>query len=324
LNTGLLTSTGATATTGSNPTVMLLSPSGSALFLVDAGSSDLYGYTLGSDGSAAPAGNPITFSQPPSAMAMNSTGTYLFVATPGLIAQNSIPGTITAFAVSGANLTQVGQPLPSTANGIGPVALALSPSGNTLFAANSTDGVVAAYGVDGTGALTDLQISYPVGISPAGMAAAKYGTTNFLYVANAGSNNVSVFTICTEVSSQCQVADDSLVAGTGSPFSAGIRPIQIAPHPLLNFMYVLDTQSNQISAYKVSTGTGALTPLAPAAYSAGTTPVSITIQPLGDYLYVANIGSASISGFHIDQTSGQLGPLAQVTTASNPAALAAQ
>jgi 6-phosphogluconolactonase (cycloisomerase 2 family) len=178
--------------------------------------------------------------------------------------------------------------------------------------------------VDGSGNLTDLQLSYPVGISPAGMAAAKYGTTDFLYVANSGSNNVSVFTICSAVSSQCQVADDSLVASAGSPFSAGIRPIAIAPHPLLNFLYVLDTQSNQVSAYKVSTGTGALTALSPATFSTGTTPVSITIEPAGEYIYTANIGGATLSGFHIDQTTGQLGPLAPVTTSSQPSAVASQ
>jgi 6-phosphogluconolactonase len=323
-NTGALSTTGSGAPTGTNPTAMVVSPSGDALFMVNSGSNDLYAYTVGSDGSTSASGSPIAFPQAPSALAMNSTGTYLFVATPGIIAQTSVPGSITVFSVSGASLTQVGQPLQSTANGIGPVGLALSPSGNTLYAANSTDGVVAEYAVDGTGTLTDLNISYPVGISPAGMAAAKYGTTDFLYVANAGSNNVSVFTICTAISSQCQSADDSLVAATGSPFSAGVRPIAIVPHPLLNFLYVLDTQSNQVSGYRVSTGTGALTPLTPATYSTGTTPVSITIEPAGNYLFVANIGSANISGFHIDQTTGQLGPLPQVTTPSQPSALASQ
>ena len=271
----------------------------------------------------------------PVALAFNPAGTFLFVANPGAVITPPTPGTISVFSVSSTTLTEVaGSPFAAVSgstptSGTGPVGLAVVtiPSvGDVLYAANQTDGTVTAYTISTTGTLSPLA-SYGVGISPSGVAVGRTG--NFLYVANSGSNNVSAFTICNMVSSQCPAnpPDGSLVPVPNSPFSAGIRPVAIAPHPLLDLLYVLDRQSNQISAYSVSTATGALTSLNPGGTaSTGSNPTSFSIEPQGQFLYVANNGSANISGYRIGHVSaiGTLIPLTNVTaitTGGEPLAL---
>src|SRR5205814_1843218 len=134
---------------------------------------------------------------------------FLFVANPGALTTPATPGTISVFAVSGTTLTEVpGSPFPAVSftnptNPIGPSGLAVVniPSvGDELYVANETDGTVTAYKVDSAGALSQ-PVSYTVGISPTGVGVARTG--NFLYVANSGSNNVSAFVVCTEISTQC-------------------------------------------------------------------------------------------------------------------------
>jgi len=99
---------------------------------------------------------------------------------------------------------------------------------------------------------------------------------------------------------------------------------------------VADRQSNQVSQYSFSPGTGALTALSPPSVSAGTTPVSIavrsgvtgssvgstTLNPT-DYVYVANLGGTSMSIFALTTSSGLLGtPQTFATTAGQPSAVA--
>jgi 6-phosphogluconolactonase len=75
----------------------------------------------------------------------------------------------------------------------------------------------------------------------------------FLYVANSGSNNVSVFSIG---------STGALTAISGSPFSAGTAPIGLSITGTDKVEYVANMGSNNVSAYSLNTATGVLTAVA--------------------------------------------------------------
>jgi len=265
-------------------------------------------------------------------MAIDSGGKFLFVA-------NQSSNNISVFSISGTTLTEVAGATFPVAAGNGPVALAITPDAKFLYVANQVDGTVTGYSINSSGALALVPgspyaactTSSAVCTTPSAVAITPDG--NFLYVANSGSNNVSAFAICDNLSTTCLVADGTLTAVTGSPFSSGLGPVSIAADPSGKFLYVADKQSNQVSEYKISTGTGALTVNSSATISTGLTPVWLAVRAgtttvkttLGtnDSLYVANIGSASISVYAFDSTTGLLGVVgAPVSTGGQPSAIA--
>ena len=82
------------------------------------------------------------------------------------------------------------------------------------------------------------------------------------------------------------------------------------PH---TFAYVVNSSgsTNNISAYSVDPGTGALTALAGSPYTTGGTDTnSVTTDKTGRFLYATNENSHTLSAFRIDQSTGALTQLA--------------
>ena len=220
------------------------------------------------------------------------------------------------------------------ASGAGPAGVAVTPDGKFLYVANQFDSTVTRNAVDANGVLT-LGPSVPVGATPSAMTITADG--GFLYVANAST--VSAFAICNQVLTSCNdptSPDGSLTAVAGSPFSAGIGPAAIVAAPSGKFLFVVNRQSNQISQYKIATGTGVLTANTQATISTGATPVGAAIRVgtttitatggITDYLYVPNLGSSSISVYSFDSTVGMLGLVGGPVsvTGGQPSAVAAE
>ncbi|HMH02426.1 MAG TPA: beta-propeller fold lactonase family protein, partial [Terriglobales bacterium] len=173
-----------------------------------------------------------------------------------------------------------------------------------------------------------------VGTAPSGMAITPDG--GFLYVSNSGSSNVSAFAICNQVVTSCGIPtspDGALTSVAGSPFSAGLGPTSILVTPSGKFLFVVDRQSNQISEYKIATGTGVLTPNTQASISTGANPAGLALrtgttivsatQGTTDYLYVANLGASTMTGYSFDSTVGVLGLLGSpVITGGQPSGVA--
>ncbi len=138
--------------------------------------------------------------------------------------------------------------------------------------------------------------------------------TQFAYVANYGSNNVSVYTI-----------DPTGVLTAGTPVAAGTNPQSVTVDPSGRFAYVANYGSNNVSVYSINPTTGALTAGAPVA--AGAYPVSVTVDPSGKFAYVANYGtgniqnsvSGNVSMYAINHTTGALTAAGTpVATGTNP------
>ena len=342
LSTGLLTANGAGVATGGTPTAMLLSPSGDALFIANSATNNISTYTVKSDGTLSAGSSALPTGMTPLGMAIDSAAHFLFVANQGLQIDPA-SGTISVFSVQSGSLTEVaGSPFRvaaiSAPSGPGPAAVAVTPDGKFLYVANQFDGTVTGFSVDASGVLTRLTpgATATVGTAPSGMGITPDG--GFLYVANSGSSDVSAFAVCNQVVTSCSVPtspDGTITPVAGSPFSAGLGPTSIIAAPSGKFLFVVDRQSNQISEYKLATGTGVLTPNTQASISTGGTPTGVTLregttiisttQGTTDYLYVTNLGASTMTAYSFDSTAGVLGLVGSpVITGGQPSAVAAK
>lgn len=329
------------------PTAVILDPAGAFAYVIVSQNAALPGSVTGmstfqvaSDGklsylATTPLTNPV-------AIAMDSAGKFLFVANGG-------EATVSVFSIgSKASLSQVqGSPftLPLPAGGQTPSALALAvtptvvpplysvcsaftpAASESLYVTDSVNYELLDYSVNqSTGALTLVPFSTAApGIStgpvPSGVTVDP--CNRFAYVANAGPNNtgnsISAYTICSTVSlPKCPHADYSLLPIAGSPYAAGDSPGPITADAYGNFLYVVDTGSNEISAYKISPTNGTLTPLTPPTVATGSGPTSIAVRSDDSWMFVANIDSASISQYGVIPATGALSAQTPITTFNYP------
>jgi 6-phosphogluconolactonase (cycloisomerase 2 family) len=266
----------------------------------------------------------------------------------------TVPGAISVYSVSNGALTEVaGSPfvLPDepSGNGTAPgsagsaAALAVTPtvfpvryaacSGNTppttenLYVADSVNDVLLNYSVASSGALTLVPASASVSASgvvtggtPSGVAVDACG--QFVYVANAASNSVSAFTICSAVSQNCLQADYSLQAVSSSPYPTADTPGPIAVDPFAKYVYVVDTGASQLSGFRISPANGSLTaiPNTPVATNSGAN--SIAVRADGNWIFVGNFNTANISQYAITPATGQLTPQPPFATLNYPSGVA--
>ena len=191
--------------------------------------------------------------------------------------------------------------------------LAANLYGQTSFVYTNDDvlgpNTVSGFAVAGTGALTLVPGSpFLTGGTGArgGLVAVNRITTcsaaNLLYVSNAGSNDVSGFSI--------DPSTGSLVLVPGSPFSTGgvsAGGISLACTPNGRFLVAASTGSSDITVFGIG-GNGALTPIAGSPFSVGSTPDGIKISPDGNFLAVALVNINAMAMFSI-AADGTLTPV---------------
>lgn len=344
-SSGAVSQVGSAAPSGVNPLAMAITPKGDALFVVNNGDTAISAYTVNSDGSLAQAtcSNCSTGSNPV-ALAMDPTGAFLFVANQGTAADVT-SGSVSAYTISGTSLTPVAlspfRTIPANdvmdTVGTGPSGLAVAPAGNFLYVANQFTNDLSVFSFDTTGALTLLtpcgaspNCTSPrvlAGANPSGLAFSRTVSNsnrdNYLFVADSGSNQVSVFMACVAVTISCGSPTGVLTAVSGSPFGAGNGPVQIVVDPAADFVYALDRTSFQVSEYSMSPATGKLNALSPAAASVGSSPTSAGITSDGLWFFVANNGASNLSAFGVG-AAGHLNPAgtASITLPNQPSAIA--
>ena len=129
----------------------------------------------------------------------------------------------------------------------------------------------------------------------------------FVYVANYGSNDVSMYTI--------NASTGELTAMAPATIAAGIGPQSVIVDPTGRFAYVANETSNNVSMYAINAGTGALT--ANGTISAGN-PESVTVDPSGRFVYVVDFSSNNVSMYTINAGTGALTANGTIPTGSNP------
>jgi DNA-binding beta-propeller fold protein YncE len=189
---------------------------------------------------------------------------------------------------------------------------------------------------------TVLGSPYKVGTGPSGLAfsrcagitpgtqgtACTAGDGNDLFVANSGSNDITILSACIQLVT-CRMGEsspDGSLFQIGSTVPAGTTPTTVLVDPSADFVYVLDLGSNQISEYQYSplsdalTLLGATTPNSTQISAAVMTPTISTNSGPSNWILIASNGSLSILGIGSD---GLLTPLSsgQATIQGQPSAL---
>ena len=229
---------------------------------------------------------------------------------------NAADNTISTFSVD-ATTGAIASASPPVTVGLSPYAIAstvYSRDFKYLYVVNNGSNDVSVFGVDyASGKLTAISGSpFAAGMKPQALALYSFAnagdyacsppqcTHSYLYVANAGSDDVSVFGVDRGSGVPTPMSPASYPAGTG--------PSVLAIHPSRPFLYTANTGgSSDISAFLINY-TGGLAPIAGSPFPSGGSVSSLAFGAGGKFLYAANAsgGSVGIYGFGVDTTAGAL------------------
>lgn len=255
----------------------------------------------------------------PMAVIFDSTGGFAYVATYSGIGN----GKVTAYSVGSDGTLGAGGSSADT--GAEPVAMALDAAGH-LFVANRASNTISSFSVNG-GTITkvgDFSNMVPA-LAPSSLTIEPSG--RFLYVANQGDDNVSVYSIAgggqlTELTNQT------------NRYAAGDAPAasSIATTATGSYLYVANSGSNNVSAYVVclttiapcTTADGSLIAVASSPFGASLNPVGIVVDPSNTFVYALNQDSNLITGYRINAATGGITTLspANVSTGTRPVSIA--
>jgi 6-phosphogluconolactonase len=281
---------------GRNPVYEVAAPNGLNLYVANHDDNTIVEFAIGTDGKLYPQTTTNTPGTEPVAIAINSSGTALYVldyyapAAPGQPSYTDLnpgPGALIVYPVN--TNGSLGTPLSVGAANYFPVQcfptnLTVTPNGNFVFVTN-TNAVVVTTSPPVTGTVPTLPATCP-----------SYGT-------------VSAFS----------VGSSALTPVSGSPFStgSGSEPTGILSDPGNGSIYVTDSHLNQLYTFSIQSS-GALS-LASTVVT-GTMPMGGTIVAgsSGEFLYVTNYHDGSISIYSISSrlpslittsNAGSSGPL---------------
>ncbi len=199
------------------------------------------------------------------------------------------------------------------------------PTTEYLYATDATNYVVWQFGIDPSSGTLENPATFtsvqPFSTGTVPMGVVVDPCNRFVYVSNNHSNQISAYSICSNISQQCPVANGSLMNVPGSPFSNSASATY--PGPLIvdaygNFLYVLDQGSNMISPFRISPVTGAIQPLSPATVATGLGATSIAIRSDDSWLFVTNFQAATVSQYSVTPATGTLTPVPPIQTDNYP------
>ncbi len=251
------------------PASMTVHPSGQFVYVACLGSEDISLFNIDSATGAltAPSLSRFSVGESPVSLAIHPSGKFVY-------ATNDHLGNVYAFtvdAVSGALEAVPGSPFPS---GVNAWTVAIHPSGQFAFVKNGDS--VSVFRIDAsTGGLTGVPGSpFPLetaGTQSASMAIDPTGT--FAFVTSESANSVRVWGNVSVMMVNRISGALSVVAG--SPFYVESPCDEITVDPSGKFAYVVN--GDNISAFSINSGTGALTRLAGWTFAEGVTPNGIAV-----------------------------------------------
>jgi 6-phosphogluconolactonase (cycloisomerase 2 family) len=282
-STGTLSQVGSNQLVGYQITQLIMSPDGSVLYGLAPNQQAVVTFTLNAStglatgptpfpvGQMPPcSGNPAAVRPPCGGMTLSANGSFLYVVdtvATGLFTTNG--------SVNGVGASFTGQ------------------SADIFGFTTATTGVLTQ--MPGSPFHENADLS-PLGQTPAGtpqyptdpVAGVTTNDSRFLFIANEGTHNISVFKIApttgqlTEVIGTVTVVN-SIASSTASPFDCGTgcsTPDFLAVSASNNALYALDTNASAIFQFAIDQNTGRLRQLNPPSVSlgAGNTPTWITIR----------------------------------------------
>jgi 6-phosphogluconolactonase len=217
-----------------------------------------------------------------------------------LYASDSLNGQLDGFSINqttGALTALAGSPF-STGTLSFPAGLA-SPSGSTVLYATDVGGV-DAFTTSAAGTPTTIAGS-PFPSSGANLFLTVDPSGQFLYTSiDDPPGAIFAFTID---------STGALTAVPGSPFTIPGQTVPSSrPYGIVDngsYVYAALSDADQIAAFSIVSGTGALVPVPGSPFSAGTTSIALVLAD--GFLYALNDGA--ISGYTINSSNGVLTPL---------------
>jgi 6-phosphogluconolactonase (cycloisomerase 2 family) len=272
---------------GANPVAEVASPNDQYLYVANHDSNSIAVFGINTDGSLASIKTYSTPGVEPVAVAMNNTGSLLFVVDyyqSGYSDTNPGPGELVTYPVNSDGT--LGSPIANGSMAYTPLqcfpgGVAVTPNGSYVYVTNTNSVVVTT--------------SSPTTATPPATPSTcpSQGTISAFSIGSSGT----------------------LTAISGSPFSAGSTPTGIAIDPTSRFLYATDSIQNQLIVYDIQTG-GSLYPLTNGPFATGTFPVGVVVDPRDEYLYVTNYNSADISEYAISMSNGTPSQLSTPTRAA--------
>lgn len=256
----------ATISVPGDSTAIALTPDGRLAYVVNEFTSDSVSIIDTTTNTVV--GSPISVSSNPTGIAITPDGKHAYVSMGALATGASV----TVISTASNTVTNV---IP-LASGLIAYDVAITPDGTRAYVGmgTATSGSVAVINTS-----TNLVVGpyIPVGDSPQSLAVTPNGL--FTYVANFGSNSVSVI-------------DTTAASVVGSPIStggAGHNPSAIAITPSGSFAYVATQVSNSVVVINTGTNT-----VVGSGISVAGTPTSVIVSPNGNFVYVGCSSGATI------------------------------
>ena len=305
-NGGLTPLGTATVPAGVNPSLFSVDPTGRFAYAANWNSANVSQYTIGADGLLTPM-NPaaVAVGSTPNAVVIDPSAKSAYVSNWG-------NGNVSQFAIAAnGNLTPISGAAATVAAGTYPVGVTVDPSGKFAYVANFYGNDLSQYTIGTDGSLTpNAAVTVAAPGNPASIAfshgpTASVAVAKYAYVANAGGNNVSQYTVS---------SDGNLTPMTPPTVATGTSPFFMTVDPRGKFAYVPNRASNTVSQYAIGPN-GSLLPMATAAVAAGTNPVFVTVDPSSKFAYVANFNSNNVSQYTIG-ADGSLAPMTAATVAA--------
>jgi 6-phosphogluconolactonase (cycloisomerase 2 family) len=225
--------------TGLTPVALAMDKGGNYLFVLNriSGNISVYSINSGSGALTAVAGSPFPNFANSVAFAISPSGKFLYVANPNL-------ASVFAYTINSGVLQPVaGLPVQV---GNGPLAITVDPSETLVYVPNSIDNTVSVLSINSNSGALTLLGSFPTGTTPSSVVV----LGPYLYVANLGSSNISVFSVTPTTGVLTQITD--------SPFAGVTAPLFEVLDPNNLFLYVGSQSAKTISAFSIDTSTGAL------------------------------------------------------------------
>src|SRR5713101_2966451 len=216
---------------------------GKFAYVANINSKNVSMYTINATTGALTSIGTIAAELSPSAVAVDPSGRFAYVANGG---EFDVFGSVSMYTINATTgaLTAIA---PGTIDAGRFAAVAVDPSGKFAYVANADSNTVSMYAINATtGALTSIG-TIAAGLRPRSVAVDPSG--KFAYVANYFSNSISMYTIN---------ATTGALTSIGT-IAAGTSPSSVAVDPSGKFAYVANYFSNSISMYTIDATTGALT-----------------------------------------------------------------
>jgi 6-phosphogluconolactonase len=312
---GALRQIAATVSSGGvTPVALAISPGYSNLYVAHAGDNTIVHFDVATSG-VVTAKDTVTLSTPPVALAVNATGTALYVVS------GTTTATLTEYTLSngtiGSVAGQVSLQIPGfAADIVVPTAVTVMPNGDAVFVtvydasaynpggtttSIAHPGWVFGFTVGSGGALAPSAGSpYQAGVKPSSLVVDP--TNRFVYVTDFASNQLIGYGIN---------SGSILNFMINGPFKTGNQPLSVAIDPRGKYLYVANSVDSSVSAFVIDLATGtpsaAVNSTGSATNSTDTQPDSIAVDPaLGRFVYTANFLGNSISGFRLNPNTGTL------------------